>query len=120
MIVRPLSAHFPRYFIIMASLAKNLINMSLRYQQYPNITTSLANRIYNSIPQCYFNCLQVMQHQLAQYRKQRTLLAHPRVTKADFMAYLHSVHKGDVVFLQPICDFEMHDEGAPESQPLFE
>ena len=41
-----------------------------------------------------------------QYSQRRGELAHPRMTKADFMSYLQAVHKNDVAFLEPIGDLD--------------
>jgi len=116
--VRLLSVHFQNMEYL-AFLGQKLYRLSSRHREYPNAVTSLANTIYNSIPKIYINSLQLMQQKRAQYRQGRSELAHPRVTKANFISYLEAVHKNEVAFLEPIGDLEVDDEWAGKAH-LFD
>ena len=115
MMVRFLSVGHSRY---LAFLSQNLYRLSSRHHEYPTMVTSSANlnAIYNSIPQI---CIQLMQRKRAQYCHGRTELAHPRVTKANFMSYLEAIHGNHVAFLEPIGDLEDDDEWAGKAH-LFD
>jgi hypothetical protein len=113
----PVSHYFTGY--LCHFLAQKLYRLS-RHCEYPNAVTSLANSIYNSIPKTYIDSLQLMQQKFAQYSRERRILAHPRVTKANFMSYLEAVHRNDVAFLEPIGDLEVDDEGIGKPHRLFD
>ena len=119
MMVSLLSAHFPGYVRYLASLAKNLCRLSSQHHKHPSVVTSLANQIYNSIPTASIDSLQLMYQKRAQYSDRGIGLAHPRVTKAEFMHYLESVHKDHAAFLKPIGDLEV-DDGPRSRVHLFD
>ena len=107
---------FPGHGRYLAFLSQNLYRLSSQHHEYPTMVTSSANAIYNPIPQI---CIQLMQRKRAQYCHGRTELAHPRVTKANFMSYLEAIHGNDVAFLEPVGDLEDDDEWAGKTH-LFD
>jgi hypothetical protein len=104
----PLSAHFLGYVSFLSPESTLLI---FPVSRHPNAITSLANRIYNSIPKASIESLQLIHQERAQYNERRIGLTHPQVTKADLMLYLESVHEDHAAFLNPIGDLEVPDDG---------